>query len=278
MSSSTGNDVADPPAKKQRTTEGACGTGMSNWMVRRTQETATDATTTATAPTVAISRIGSTWLVARSFGNRSEYYGVVYGPDLVDRLMAAILLEMQPLWLARNHPSVAFTIYGKTLGVTRDKAILGEVIGPLEPRYGYGSPEQATVHPFTPTLALIRDHIDQGIGIRCNHVVVNRYNDQNDQIGYHTDKDKDFADDYSIVTVSFGATRVIHLRERERKSGKPCAVLELPSGSVYRLNQATNKAFKHSVPRVKDVRGMRLGLTFRTVKTMYNSETKQIIK
>ena len=216
---------------------------------------------------------GALWQPRSTFGRGSQYYGIIFDKVEADRLMAAILLELEPLWLPRDDPSVVFSIYGRNIAVTRDKAILGEVVGSVSPLYRYGSPERAVVHSFTPTLAYIRDRIQQGTGVRCNHLVVNRYVNNSDQIGFHMDKDKDFTDDYSIVTVSFGATRAIQLRACSLKGGKASSSIDLPHGSVYRLNQATNKSYKHSIPRAKEAKGVRLGLTYRTIATTYNHVT-----
>jgi hypothetical protein len=48
----------------------------------------------------------------------------------------------------------------------------------------------------------------------CNHAVVNRYRDGCDSIGAHGDKALDLEDDSFIVSVSFGATRVMTFEPR----------------------------------------------------------------
>ena len=204
-------------------------------------------------------------------------------------MLASLERELQPLWLARDHPSVAFSIYGKHRGLTRDKAILGDVDGTVSPLYRYGSPEMAHVHPWTPTTREIRDLIEANTGIRCTHLVANRYS-ANDKIGAHRDKDRDFSEpDYSIVTVSLGATRRLLLRDG---NNEVATTLQMQHGSAYRLNHATNKAFKHEVPAMPKRKvpagseqdepnpatwPFRIGLTYRTVATRYDSVTKEII-
>ena len=222
------------------------------------------------------------WTSIKTFGAGSEFYGVVFSKkkfNEADRLFEELNIELEPFWLARDHPSVAFTIYNKQLAVRRDKAIFGQVDGTTAPLYRYGSPERAVVHPWTPTLLKIRDIIEQRTGVRCNHIVVNRYVDGKDTIGYHMDKDGDFTDDYSIITVSFGDPRELAIRPTELKSGKPTDSIVTPHGSAYRINKATNTRFKHSIlEQKKGAVGMRLGLTFRTIATMYNSTTHQVIE
>jgi hypothetical protein len=48
----------------------------------------------------------------------------------------------------------------------------------------------------------------------CNHAVVNRYRDGCDSIGAHGDKALDLEDDSFVVSVSFGATRVMTFEPR----------------------------------------------------------------
>lgn len=215
------------------------------------------------------------WLVRTEFNGATDY-GVVFTAEEADRLMAQVLQEAEPLWLDRRDPSVAFSIYGKTLGVTRDKAILGDVDGTRSPCYRYGSPELAVVHPWTGTMEYLRDTIEAHTGVRTNHCVLNRYVDGQDQIGFHTDKAKDFTDDYSIITLSFGGTRTLRLRERAKKSGPADWELAMTHGSAYRLSQEANETYKHSVLREGGQAAVRLGLTFRTVASVYDSETGKV--
>jgi hypothetical protein len=91
------------------------------------------------------------WTASTSFGDGGVSYGVVIAKDEADRMLAALLEELRPLWLDRHHPSVSFSSYGQILGVTRDKAVLGDVDGDIAPLYRYRSHARAVVHPWTPT-------------------------------------------------------------------------------------------------------------------------------
>ena len=219
-----------------------------------------------------------TWNPVRSFGAGSLDFGVVFEQSEADRLLKSLLEELDPFWLSRTDPSVAFRIYGKELGVLRDKAIHGDIsVDGIAPCYRYGSRELAVVNRWTPTLEYLRDVIEEKTGIRTNHCVSNQYRTGKDSIGFHGDKAKDFIPDYSVITVSLGDTRNLQVRDRKTKSGPADATITMKHGSVYLLNRATNEAYKHAVLKEKGV-GLRLGLTFRTIGTRLDTRTGQVIE
>jgi alkylated DNA repair dioxygenase AlkB len=240
------------------------------------------------------------------FGEGSVDFGVVIEKNEADQMQAALLEELRPFWLGRKDPSVIFSIFGKMKGVTRDKAIFGDVDGSVAPLYRYGSRKRVIVHPWTPTTRALRDLIERRTGIRCTHLVVNLYVDGADKIGFHRvggihgtdnehtlhvltprplcssylqDKDRDFTrPDYHVVTISLGATRKLRLHKRCDKKIKQ--ELDMLHGSCYMLNRATNEVWKHAVPQAgkrNPCHDLRLGLTYRTVATRFDSATNEII-
>jgi hypothetical protein len=91
------------------------------------------------------------------------------------------------------------------------------------------------------------------------------------------DKDRDFTrPDYHIVTISLGATRELQL---VKVSDKTTTNFDMLHGSCYVLNRATNVAWRHGVPPTgrRSPCGFRIGLTYRTVATRFDSSTNEII-
>ena len=75
-------------------------------------------------------------------------------------MLTSLEQELQPLWLGRDDPSVAFSLYGKAKSCDARQGDSGDVNDTMSPLYRYNSPEIAHVHPWTPTTLEIRDLIE----------------------------------------------------------------------------------------------------------------------
>lgn len=93
-----------------------------------------------------------------------------------------------------------------------------------------------------------------------NFVLINRYEDGDQYIGYHSDDEKDLIKDSPIVGISLGAEREILFKSN--KTGKIKSVL-LQNGSAFCMYSPTNDNYKHSIPKRKGVTRPRISLTFR---------------
>ena len=138
------------------------------------------------------------------------------------------------------------------------------------PVYRYGADDAfPTVLPWTPVMLELRDLLTAHTGQKCNHVVVNRFNNGEDHIGYHHDKTLDFADGTHVITISLGATREFRIQD---KDGLTVASAHLEHGSLNVLGWDTNTEHKHSIVKTSAavVSTVHYGLTFRTMKTNSN--------
>lgn len=90
----------------------------------------------------------------------------------------------------------------------------------------------------------------------ANFVLMNRYRNGADTMGWHAD-DEPMASD-TIASVSLGATRRFLIRERE---GAPSTRMDLAHGSVLIMN----RHLPHSVPRTRKPVGERINLSFRVL-------------
>ncbi|GBM35642.1 DNA oxidative demethylase ALKBH2 [Araneus ventricosus] len=92
-----------------------------------------------------------------------------------------------------------------------------------------------------------------------NYVLINRYKDGYDKIGSYKDNEKDMDPDSDIVTFSFGAERTMIFKRPNFDSVK----IPLKNGSVLVMNPPTNEFWLHEIPREKNIKHVRISLTFR---------------
>ncbi|KAG8334534.1 Alpha-ketoglutarate-dependent dioxygenase alkB 2 [Homalodisca vitripennis] len=125
--------------------------------------------------------------------------------------------------------------------------------------------------PWPDKLAELRDHLNEVTSNNFNFVLVNRYKDGNDHMGYHRDDEADLESLAPIASISLGQTRDFvfqHADARRSGPGKrdvPPVKLSLNHGSLLMMNPPTNRFWYHSLPRRKNCPGVRINLTFRTM-------------
>jgi len=132
----------------------------------------------------------------------------------------------------------------------------------------YGDPGAAYTYsgvrneplPWTPLLGELRDLVAAAAGAPFNSVLLNRYRDGSDSMGWHADDERELAP--VIASLSVGAVRTFELRHR---GDRERIALPLASGSLIVMAGDTQRHWQHRVP--KDVRapGERINLTFRLV-------------
>lgn len=106
-----------------------------------------------------------------------------------------------------------------------------------------------------------------------NHAIVTRYDDENDHIPNHSDKDAHFASDSYFVVLKFGATRKFEfVLPGKRERSVMCE--DLPAGSAVFVRAkstdgtvAGNDRVKHGVPVVKGECGPSGSIVFRSIQT-----------
>jgi alkylated DNA repair dioxygenase AlkB len=152
-------------------------------------------------------------------------------------------------------------IYGKTILIPRKQVAYGDV---------------GTSYTFSGTIVKaknwhdgsviskiflsLRDRLAKQFGIPFNFVLINRYNDGNEYIGYHSDDEKDLDKNPSIVGITFGSQRDFLFKS---KTTGEVVKLTLHNGSMVAMLYPTNAGWMHSVPKRKNVKHPRISLTFR---------------
>jgi alpha-ketoglutarate-dependent dioxygenase alkB family protein 2 len=127
----------------------------------------------------------------------------------------------------------------------------------------YYTGQTRVAQKWIPELIELRDRIQQHTGEDFNYVLINRYDDGNSYIGWHSDKRTNLKKGSSIVSVTLGQQRPFQFKHK--KSGDTVVTKDLEDGSLLVMNDATQDLYKHSLPKRANIIGQRLNLTFRSV-------------
>jgi len=110
--------------------------------------------------------------------------------------------------------------------------------------------------------------VEEFTSIKYNYVLINRYKDGNDYIGFHSDSESYLDQEAGIVGVTFGAERDFQFQPQKKlQPVESPATIEfvLHHGSLIHMRHPTNSYWKHSVPKRTNVTQPRISLTFRHV-------------
>jgi alkylated DNA repair dioxygenase AlkB len=116
--------------------------------------------------------------------------------------------------------------------------------------------------PWTPAVRALRDATERACGARFNSVLLNRYRNGADGMGWHTDNEPELGPEPVIASVSFGATRRFDLRHNETGVVR---AYRMTSGSLLVMRGRTQADWRHRVPKEPGAHGERINLTFRWV-------------
>ena len=164
-----------------------------------------------------------------------------------DRLSAEIPWE-------RHH----LRLFGRTVAAPR----LSCWIGDADATYRY-SGTRFEPRPWTPALAELRARLQALCAETYNSVLCNLYRDGRDSMGWHSDDEPELGPQPRIASLSFGASRRFLLRHRRDASIR--LDIELASGSLLLMAGATQRNYRHSLPKSARVDAPRINLTFRTL-------------
>lgn len=164
------------------------------------------------------------------------------------------ILTTETLWQQDD-----IKVFGKTYKQPRLTSLYGSNKRP----YSYSN---ITMHPhkFSSTLLKIKSKIEDTTNEIFTTCLLNQYRDGQDSNGWHADDEKELGQNPVIASVSFGASRMFHLKHRYDKSHK-CKLL-LESGSLLLMKGTTQHFWLHQVPKTKKQIGSRINLTFRNIK------------
>jgi alkylated DNA repair dioxygenase AlkB len=118
----------------------------------------------------------------------------------------------------------------------------------------------AKAKEWTPFLTLVKEYVEKITNNSFNFVLINKYRDGNDTIGWHSDSEKELRG--PIVSITIGCVRDFVLKNNKTKE---TITIPLPHNSCLMFDESTNKNYIHSVPRRKKCKDVRYNLTFRTI-------------
>lgn len=156
------------------------------------------------------------------------------------------------------------TIFGKQHTIPRDQ-VLAVFSG--EGEYSYSGHVVHQIQPTPPLLAMKRavEKIlkDDGINVDFDMVLINRYKDGKDKVGWHADDEKINDDSQPIASVSIGASRDFDVRMNG--GTKQQRRWTLGNRDLLVMMPGLQQVAQHTIPgRAKA--GVRINLTFRCVK------------
>jgi len=179
----------------------------------------------------------------------------------------------------------AITLYGRRHPLPRLTCWMAD------PGCGYRYSGLANViEPWSPAAAELREALQQLTGWRFNSLLLNRYRDGRDAMGWHADDEPELDPAAPIASLSLGAPRDFRLRPRPSPRRRPgaglppgydpqantsaeaqtdlCAPFNIPlqTGDLLVMEPPTQLWWQHAVPRRLRLRQERLNLTFRVVR------------
>ena len=153
-------------------------------------------------------------------------------------------------------------LYGREHPIPRHQVWMGSP----DARYRYSGRDFLPV-PWHPRVARIRDAViarlaRAGIDADFNSVLLNRYADGAERMGWHCDDEPELGPDPLIAAVSLGAGRPLRFRWKHRKHEAFNAWL--PHDSLLLMGPGVQRELQHALlPR--RIPGLRISLTFRRV-------------
>ncbi|WP_438983115.1 alpha-ketoglutarate-dependent dioxygenase AlkB family protein [Vulcanococcus sp.] len=183
-------------------------------------------------------RHGSAWLQQQGIGTQ----------DLRQRLVDGLVWQ-QPL----------VTVYGKQHRTPR----LTCWVADPGCSYRYSGLQQE-IHPWTRDLETLRDLLQQQLGVRFNSLLLNRYRDGADRMGWHADDEAELDDQAPIASLSLGVAR--DLRFRPRRGTEAAFAVNLADGDLLVMDPPSQNHWQHALPPRARVVAERINLTFRVIR------------
>jgi alkylated DNA repair dioxygenase AlkB len=149
------------------------------------------------------------------------------------------------------------TLYGRSIASPRLSAWHGDP-GAV---YSY-SGLRLEPEPWTPVLKIARERVEALAGTQFNSVLLNRYRDGQDSMGWHSDDEPELGRNPVIASASFGAARRFLMQHKKQRLRREWL---LEDGDVLVLGGSTQHYWRHHVPKTRQPVGPRINLTFRWI-------------
>lgn len=124
---------------------------------------------------------------------------------------------------------------------------------------------------WVPELGAVKAAVEAAAGAAFNSLLLNRYRDGQDSIGFHTDAEPELGENPVVATVSLGSERDFQLRHRKTKEALSYRV---GHGSLLVMGGASQHHWLHAVPKTGEPVGERISLTFRLIRGAPSAESR----
>lgn len=115
---------------------------------------------------------------------------------------------------------------------------------------------------WSPQVDVIRKRLEILYGAKFDYVLLNRYRNGQDKIGFHRDDEAEEEGKKTIASVSVGSSRNFVVKHRKKKNIDQTLVLN--HGSLVVMCGDTQLNWLHSIPEDPLVLDERINMTFRT--------------
>lgn len=186
----------------------------------------------------------------------AEGFGVpqaLYLPRFLAGGRADELLEITLASADWQHERLA--LFGRTYTARRLSACYGEAAA----IYRYSGLVRCAA-PWPGHLRALAADVAAAVGWRFNFVLINRFRDGGDRLGWHADDESDLGAAPVIASVSVGAERVFRMRA---KAGGASVGKVLEHGSLVLMWGDNQRDYQHAVPPTAKPVRERLNFTFR---------------
>nr|WP_049768012.1 alpha-ketoglutarate-dependent dioxygenase AlkB [Shewanella pealeana] len=106
----------------------------------------------------------------------------------------------------------------------------------------------------------LRQKLARDFGLNSNGVLVNRYADGHESMGWHSDDEPEIEPASDIASLTLGATRDFFIRHKQSQQ-KIC--LQLQSGDLLIMHWPMQKDWEHSLPKRLKEKDVRINYTYR---------------
>lgn len=181
------------------------------------------------------------------------------------------LLIRQPGWLSAKataklagwlnqcdwqKPSIQ--LYGRAVPIPRQQIWMGDAHCGYRYSGVWFEPE-----PWAAPIQFLANQLSQQLNQPFNSVLLNRYANGTEYMGWHQDDEPELGPQPVIASVSIGATRRFDLRH---KASGMTLQIPLADGDLLVMAGACQHAWQHALPKQLKVVDVRFNLTFRYIK------------
>lgn len=164
---------------------------------------------------------------------------------------------------ARLVAEVPWTVHRiRMFGRWVDSPRLSCWMGDPQARYRY-SGALFEPEPWHPAILALLPRVEAECGARFNSVLLNRYRDGRDSMGWHSDDEPELGPAPVIASLSLGAARRFLLRMKADHAVR--REWRLADGDLLVMRGDCQRLAQHALPKMAGALGERINLTFRWV-------------